>query len=113
MKASNLLLTFCLVSGVSLAHAATPAVAATAKTTADSQMQSSASDVELTRKIRDRLTDDDSLSTSAKNVTIVTLGNTVTIKGNVEKQGEVNKITTVAQDLAKGKTIKNELRVNQ
>ena len=108
MKASNLLLTFCLVSGVSLAQATT-----TVNKTADSQMQGTSNDVEITRKIRDRLTDDDSLSTSAKNVTIVTLGNTVTIKGNVEKREEVKKITTAAQELAAGKTIKNELRVNQ
>ena len=112
MKASNLLLTFCLVSGISLAHAV-PTTASTAKKTADSQMQGTTSDVEITRKIRDRLTDDDSLSTSAKNVTIVTLGNTVTIKGNVEKQDEVKKITAVARELAAGKTVKNELQVNQ
>lgn len=103
----NLILTFCLVSGVSVAYAEA------AKKTADTQMQGTSNDVEITRKIRDRLTSDESLSTSAQNITIVTLGDTVTLKGNVEKRDEVNKITNAAQEIAAGKKIKNQLRVTR
>lgn len=105
MKTSNLFLTFCLLSGVASAQAVP------AKRTADIQMQGTSNDVEVTRKIRDRLTSDDSLSTNAQNVTIVTLGNTVTLKGDVKKKDEIQKISSVARELAAGKTIKNELRV--
>ena len=107
MKTTNLFLTFCLVSGVSFAHSATP------NRTADSQFQGTTSDVEVTRKIRERIMEDKSLSTTAQNVTIVTLGNNITIKGEVEKKDEIAKINSAAQHFAMGKTITNELKVTR
>lgn len=107
MKTTNLFLTFCLVSGVSFVHAATP------KKTADSQFQGTTSDVEVTRKIRERLMEDDSLSTAAQNVTVVTVGNNITLKGEVEKKEEIAKVSSVAQEFAIGKTITNELKVTR
>lgn len=83
------------------------------KKTADSQMKSSDADVAITRKIRDRLTDMDGLSTRAQNITIVTDGNSITLKGQVEKQEEVKKIMDVARENASGKTITNELSIHQ
>jgi hyperosmotically inducible protein len=109
MKTTNLFLTFCLVSGVSFAHAATT----TPKKTADSQFQGTTSDVEVTRKIRERLMEDKSLSTKAQNVTIVTVGNNITLKGEVEKKDEISKVSSVAQEYAIGKTITNELKVTR
>ena len=101
----NIVLALCLVSGASFASAAP------VNKTADTQMQGTTNDVEITRKIRDRLTSDDSLSSSAQNVTIVTLGNSITLKGNVDKKDEISKINNVAQEFAAGKLIRNELKV--
>jgi osmotically-inducible protein OsmY len=83
------------------------------KTTADSQMKGSEADVNVIRKIRDRLTDMDDLSTRAQNVTIVTQGKEVTLKGEVDKQEEIQKIMNVAQEEASGKNIKNQLSVHK
>jgi osmotically-inducible protein OsmY len=83
------------------------------KKTADSQMTGTDADVAVTRKIRDRLTDMDELSMRAQNVTIVTKQNNVTLKGEVDKQEEIQKIMNVAQESASGKTISNQLRVHK
>ncbi len=83
------------------------------KATADAQMTGSDADVEVTRKIRDRLTDMDNLSTRAQNITIVTKGNNVTLQGEVDKQDEIRKILSVAQEVAAGKNVANQLRVHK
>ncbi len=107
MKFKSLFLTFCLVSGISGAYAANK------PKTADSQVLGTSYDVEVTRKIRESLTSDESLSSAAQNVTIVTVGNTITLRGEVKKQDEITKITNAAQQVAAGKTINNELRVTR
>jgi osmotically-inducible protein OsmY len=81
--------------------------------TADSQMQGSDADVAVTRKIRDRLTDMEGMSTRAQNITIVTEGKNVTLKGEVDKQEEIQKIMNVAKEEASGKTISNQLSVHK
>lgn len=106
MKLSYFVLTFCLISG------SAQVFSATAKT-ADTQMQGTSNDVEITRRIRETLTKDDSLSTSAQNVTIVTVGNSLTLKGEVARQDEIAKINSVARQFAGGKTINNELKVTR
>lgn len=83
------------------------------KKTADSQMKGSDADVAVTRKIRDRLTDMDGLSMRAQNITIVTVGNNVTLKGEVEKQEEIQKVMNVAQEVASGKNISNQLSIHK
>ncbi|HXH75629.1 MAG TPA: BON domain-containing protein [Bacteriovoracaceae bacterium] len=83
------------------------------KVTADAQMKGTDSDVELTRKIRERLTDDDKLSTSAQNITIVTVGKGLTLKGEVEKQEEIQKVSRIATELAGTKQINNQLTVKK
>ena len=85
----------------------------TEKKTADSQMKGSESDVSVTRKIRDRLTDMDNLSMRAHNVTIITEGNNVTLKGEVDKQEEIQQIMSVVQETATGKSITNQLSVHK
>jgi len=77
--------------------------------TADKQMEGSKSDVELTRRIRERLVKDDTLSIYAENITIVTLGSNVTLKGEVSSQAEVEKIATIARGLAGAKNVDNQL----
>jgi hypothetical protein len=81
--------------------------------TADSQMKSSDDDVAVTRKIRDRITDMDDLSTRAQNITIVTHEHNVTLKGTVNKQEEITKIMNVAKEYASERSISNQLRVHK
>lgn len=83
------------------------------KKTADSQMKGTDADVAVTRKIRDRLTDMDDLSTRAQNVTIVTAGNNVTLRGEVDKQEEITKIMSVAQKMSSGRSVSNQLSVHK
>ena len=74
--------------------------------TADEQASGSKSDIELTRRLRERLMKDDSLSVYAKNITIVTLGKKMTLKGEVASKAEGERIATIARTLAK---VTNEL----
>lgn len=83
------------------------------KKTADTQMKTSDADVAVTRKIRDRITDMDGMSTRAQNITIVTEGQNVTLKGEVDKQEEIQKIMNVAKEEASGKNITNQLSVHK
>lgn len=77
------------------------------------QTKSTNADVEVTRRIRDRLTSMDDLSVRAQNVTIVTKGNNVTVKGDVDKEQEIPIIMGVAQESAQGKNISNQLRIHK
>ena len=77
--------------------------------TADQQMSGTKSDVELTRRIRERLTREDSLSIYAENITIVTLGTNVTLKGEVTSKAEGEKIATIARSLAGARNVDNQL----
>jgi len=68
-------------------------------------------ETELTRKIRVALTEDDSLSTYAKNVKIITQGGTVTLKGPVSSVQEKNKIQKKAEKFAEHYRVVNQLTV--
>lgn len=81
--------------------------------TADSQMAGSDSDVKLTKSIRSRLTDMDGLSLRAQNITIVTQGDEVTLKGEVDKKEEIQKVMDIARAEARGKNVINKLSVHQ
>ena len=67
--------------------------------TADQQKETAA-DRELTAKIRKALVADKSLSTYAHNVKIVSQGGTVTLKGPVRSDAEVQTIVAKATELA-------------
>ncbi len=58
------------------------------KVTAVDQSKGSNADVERTRQIRERIVDDKTLSTQAHNITIVTMGQYVTLRGSVESSRE-------------------------
>jgi len=115
------IIAFALVSSAYTAQAALTSKEAakfsekhdTAVKTADSQMRGTKSDVELTRKIRDRITNEESLSTSAQNINIVTLGNSVTLKGEVENKAEITKLAAIAKELAGSKMVNTELTVTK
>lgn len=74
------------------------------------QMEGSKADIELTRKIREMLTDEDSLSMKAQNVKIITLKGITTLRGPVNTMAEKRKIEQLAKS-AGAKSIKNQLEV--
>lgn len=77
--------------------------------TASDQSRGSRADVELTRRIREKLMADDKLSVFAQNITIVTLGDTVTLKGEVRNAAEARKVSSLAREVAKDKHVDNQL----
>ncbi|MNL36671.1 periplasmic protein [compost metagenome] len=68
--------------------------------TADSQLKTSQRDTEITRRVRESIVRDANLSTSAKNITIVTRGGQVTLSGAVSNADEKRRV----EELAKGVT---------
>ena len=67
--------------------------------------------IEITRKIRADLNKNDSLSTYAKNVKIITSGKLVILKGPVRSADEVTTIRKAAVAAAPKYKIQNELEV--
>lgn len=65
--------------------------------TASDQAKGSTSDVELTRRIREELTKDNSLSINAKNVKIITIKGTTTLRGPVNSAKEKQRIGEIAK----------------
>ena len=79
-------------------------------TTAGQQSNSKA-DTELTRKIRRAVVKDDSLSTMAHNVKIVTVAGSVTLRGPVKTETEKTAIANIAQQMAGADKVDNQLEV--
>jgi hyperosmotically inducible protein len=79
--------------------------------TPEDQSRGTTADVELTRKIRQDLMADKSLSTDAQNVKIVTLNGVVTLRGPVETQAEKHKIDAFAKKTAGVKKVDNQIEV--
>jgi osmotically-inducible protein OsmY len=75
------------------------------------QQSNSSTDVELTRKIRQALTQDKSLSTYAHNVKIITRNGVVELKGPVRSQSEKEAVVAKATGIAGSSKVKNELTV--
>jgi osmotically-inducible protein OsmY len=73
----------------------------------------SMSDIELTRNLHYKMVSDETLSRAARNVIIVTHGNSLSLQGEVRDQQEVEKVKILAQEFAKGKKINNELIIKQ
>lgn len=69
-------------------------------------------DVEVTRQIRQGLMDRE-LSTSARNVKIITRDGTVTLKGNVASAAEKQTVKDVAKSKAGQMTVKDELVIRE
>jgi len=72
---------------------------------------SSASDIDLTRKIRRAVVQSGELSTYAKNIKIITVNGKVTLRGPVNSQEEKNTIESLAQNAAAGAVVDNQLEV--
>ena len=71
----------------------------------------SEADVELTRKIRKEVVADDSLSTLAHNVKIISIDGVVTLRGPVESDAERQQIATVAERFAGAGRVRNDLEI--
>lgn len=70
------------------------------------------SDTDTTRSIRQRIHQDDSISTMGKNVTIITKDGMVTLKGSVSSTAEKSKINRIATDVT-GKAVSDEMTVSR
>lgn len=81
------------------------------KTLTPGDQSSNEADVELTRRIREAVVDDKSLSTSAHNIKIITINGIVTLRGPVASAQEKTKIAETAQKLAGTKQVENQLEV--
>jgi osmotically-inducible protein OsmY len=79
------------------------------KTTGD-QSENEA-DRTITQNIRRAVTADDSLSTNAKNVKIITNNGTVTLRGPVTSEKEKAEIEAKAKQVAGVKSVDNQLEV--
>ena len=78
--------------------------------TSGDQSESKA-DLETTRKIRQAVVGDDSLSTSAHNVKIITADGAVTLRGPVRSDDERRKIGAMAEQVAGAGRVQNHLEV--
>ena len=65
----------------------------------------------ITQNIRQALTADDSLSTNAKNVKIITNDGTVTLRGPVKSEKEKTDIEAKAKQVAGVKRVDNQIEV--
>lgn len=76
------------------------------------QSRGTAQDVELTRRIRELVTSEDSFSTSAQNVKIVTISGIATLRGPVASAQEKTRIAKIASDVLGGSTfVRDQLEV--
>ncbi len=80
--------------------------------TAD-QQSNSENDVEVTRQIRQKIMEDESLSTNAHNVKIITENGSVTLKGLVDSQAEKSKVESHARAAAGATPIENQIEITQ
>ena len=80
-------------------------------TTAD-QQKSSKGDLEITRKVRQAIVKDKTLSTYAHNIKVVTEGGVVTLRGPVRTSDEKVAIETIAVQVAGEGNVRNELEIS-
>ena len=81
------------------------------ETQTSGDQSNSQEDVKITAAIRRAVVRDNSLSTTAKNVKIITANGTVTLRGPVKNDAEKTKIAELAQSAAGNAKIDNQLEV--
>ena len=81
----------------------------TTKTPGD--QSESETDRTITQNVRQAVTADDSISTNGKNVKIVTVDGTVTLRGPVKSEQEKTNIAAKAQQIAGVKKVDNQLEI--
>jgi len=70
-------------------------------------------DRKIVQDVRQALTSDSSLSTSAQNVTVVSANGTVTLRGSVKDSSEKQKVGDKAMQVAGVTNVDNQLTVTQ
>ena len=75
------------------------------------QQSNAKGDVELTRKIRRSVVEDDALSMMAHNVKIISVNGSVTLRGPVKTEQEKTVIASKAQAIAGADKVDNQLEV--
>ena len=78
--------------------------------TAD-QQSNDKNDIAITRKIRQAITDDKSLSTYAHNIKVVTQNGRVTLRGPVQTEDDKKQIEAKAVEVAGAGRVKNEMSI--
>lgn len=71
----------------------------------------SAADIEMTQKIRQAVVADDSLSSNAKNVKIITKDGAVTLRGPVKDEAEKTRVVDMAKNVAGSAPLDVQLEV--
>ena len=115
-----LLLSSLLAAPLALAQSPTSVAADNAKSnkadpsnataTADAQTNK-ATDLDITKRIRQSVMADKSLSTYAHNVKIVTVNGNVTLNGVVRSEDEKNSIEMKAESVAGKQQVTNDLKI--
>jgi hyperosmotically inducible periplasmic protein len=80
-----------------------------AKTSGD--QSNSSADLKITQAIRQALIKDDQLSTTAKNIKVITANGQVTLRGPVKTAQEKAKVDQIARSAAGGAQIDDQLEV--
>jgi osmotically-inducible protein OsmY len=78
--------------------------------TSGNQSESEA-DRTITQRIRQAIVDDNSLSTNAKNIKIITINGVVTLRGPVNNDREKNEIGRKVQSVSGVKNVDNQLEI--
>ncbi len=78
--------------------------------TAGDQSENEA-DRTISQKVRQAIVADDSLSTNAKNVKIITVDGVVTLRGPVKSEAEKKNIDAKARQIAGVKNVENQLEI--
>jgi len=70
-------------------------------------------DIQITRKIRRAITKKDDLSTTAKNVKVITANGKVTLRGPVKSAEEQQQIAAIAKEVEGVTSVDNQLEVKE
>ena len=70
-------------------------------------------DLAITKTVRQIIVEDNTLSTNAHNIKIITYNGRVTLRGPVDSQAERDRLTTVAQGVAGVNSVDSQLEVAQ
>ena len=81
------------------------------KTLTPGDQSESEADRTLTQKVRQAVVADDSLSTNAHNIKIITVNGVVTLRGPVKSAKEKATIDAKAQQIAGAKNVDNQLEI--
>lgn len=70
-------------------------------------------DIKITQSIRKALVDDDTMSTNAQNIKVITIDSVVTLRGPVEDAKERDQIAAIASRTSGVTKVNNQLEVAQ